>query len=149
MWNPWQTLRDEFPEWEVRFVALPDDTLGATDHRHRIIWMSKHLDRSERRATLAHELEHVRQHHEGPCSGVHEEWIEELAARNLLPLGELLRVMPWANSLQEAAEELQVDTGSLHIRIKRLHPAERAAIQRAFATRDCEEASQQHSYSRS
>lgn len=136
MWNPWQTLRDEFPDWEVRFVAMPDDTCGTTDHRHQIIWISIELDRGGRRATLAHELIHVREHHDGPCSLVHEEWVEDLAARNLLPLDELLRVLPWARSLQEAAEELQVDTGSLHIRIKRLHPAERSALNRAFAARD-------------
>jgi Zn-dependent peptidase ImmA (M78 family) len=139
VWNPWQTLRDEFPDWEVRFAPLPDGYDGATDHRHRIIWISGTLDRSGRRCTLAHELEHVRQHHDGPCSLVHEEWIEEAAARNLLPLDALLTVLPWAHSLQEAAAELQVDTGSLHIRIKKLHPSERAALRRAFALRDNEE----------
>lgn len=139
MWNPWQTLRDEFPDWQVRFVELPDDTFGATDHRHKLIWMSDRLNRAERRTTLAHELIHVREGHDGPCSRVHEEWIEDLAARELIPLGDMLKVLPWANSLNEAADELQIDTGSLHIRLKRLHPAERAALRAAFAARDCED----------
>jgi hypothetical protein len=138
-WNPWRVLRDEFPDWDARFVPLPEGQHGATDHRHRIIWISDKLDRGGRRATLSHELQHVRQGHDGPCTRGHEEQIEETSARALLPIADLLRVLPWAASLQEAADELDVDTGSLHIRIKRLHPAERAAIKRAFAARDNEE----------
>lgn len=136
MWSPWQTLADEFPDWSVRFGVLPDGFDGLTDFRRRTIWIDQHLGRAARRSTLAHELEHVRRGHDGECCTAVEVDVEQTAARNLIPLERLGDVLMWTHLLDEAAEELDVDTAALAVRLGHLHPAERTYLRERRARRE-------------
>lgn len=138
MHHPWRELRDNWPDWDVRFAPLPDGIQGCTVLAQRTIWISIGLGQAERRSCLAHELGHVAAGHDD-ADAWDEAQVEQTAARLLLPLEELVDVLPWAHNLREAAEELCVDVDMLWSRLDHLHPAERAAIKRAFAARDNEE----------
>lgn len=132
--HPWRELRDQWPEWQVRF-ALLDGIAGCTDVERRTIWLDKRLNQAERRSTLAHEAIHAARG-DTECDERDELDVEQAAARILLPLDRLLHVLPWATSYHEAADELWVDPALLRCRLNHLHPSERGAIKRAFAARD-------------
>lgn len=134
MHHPWRTLREERPDWQVRF-ALLDGIAGCTDVGMRTIWLDKRLNQAERRSTLAHEAIHAARG-DLDCDERDEVAVEQAAARILLPLDRLLHVLPWATTYYEAAEELWVDPAMLRCRVTHLHPSELAAIRRAFAARD-------------
>lgn len=136
MWSPWVQLRDEYPHWHAKTVHLPEGTAGATDFRHQIIWLSDRLTQAGRRSTLAHELEHIRQGHSSRCCQQIEDRVEEIAARNLIPLDMLGAVMMWTNSLTEAADELTVDTGTLAMRLRTLTPKEQRVIDGRLRSRE-------------
>lgn len=138
MFHPWRLFGDQHPDWEVRFVDLPDGVAGETDTHRKVIWIDVKLSQAERRSTLAHEAIHAAAEHVA-CDPTDELEVEQAAARLLLPLESLLRVLPWAVSVGEAAEELWVDVDMLSTRLQHLHPSERHAIRRAFAARDNEE----------
>lgn len=133
--HPWRTLRDQWPDWQVKFAVLPDGIHGCTDVELRTIWIDKRLGQAARRSTLAHEAIHAaRGEHE--CDDGDDALVEQAAAQILLPLDRLLHVLPWATTVGEAAEELWVDVDMMRCRLDHLHPSERAAIKRAFAARD-------------
>ena len=88
----------------------------------------------QRRSTLAHELVHAERRDE-PCGSTvldarQESWVSQLAARRLVPLGDLGEALAWSQCLDEAADELWVDAGTLHTRLEHLHPSERAYLKR-------------------
>lgn len=136
--HPWRTLRDERPDWHVRFADLPDDVNGHTDVPHRTIWIDKRLGQAARRSTLAHEAVHAARG-DLECTEADEAAVEQLAARILIPLDELLDAVVWAHTVDELADECWVDVDMMRCRLEHLHPAERAAVRRAIAIRDYHE----------
>lgn len=117
------------------FTTLPEGRCGQTDVLNRIIWIDERLNQAQRRSTLTHEAIHAARL-DLYCTDRDEAKVEQAAARLLLPLCALLRVLPWAYGVDEAADELWVDVDMLWCRLNHLHPSERAAIKRAFAARD-------------
>jgi hypothetical protein len=138
MHNPWRAFGDDFPDWEIKRVRLPDGVNGETDVDTCTIYIDDRLDQAERRSTLAHEAIHAAKRHR-ECNEWDELAVELAAAQILLPLDRLLYVLPWATTVVEAAEELWVDPDLLWARLDHLHPIEDAAIRRAFANRDNED----------
>lgn len=140
MWHPhpWRVLRS-LPEWTVRFVDLPDGMLGGTDHEGRVIYLARGLTQAQRRATLAHELQHVDR---GPVPPalveLDEAEVDQAAARELIPLASLVEAVQWCHEqdVAEMAEELWVDPDTLLTRLQHLHPAERHAITCAVRARE-------------
>ncbi len=135
MHNPWRAFGDDFPDWRIERVRLPDGVMGETDVDTRTIYIDDRLNQAERRSTLAHEAEHAARHHR-ECSEWDDRDVEQAAAHILLPLDRLLHVLPWAVSVLEAADELWVDPDLLWCRLDHLHPHELSAIRAAFARRD-------------
>jgi hypothetical protein len=135
MHHPWRRLRDDWPDWQVQFVNLPDGVRGYTDQEIRTIFVSRSLNQAGRRSTLAHETEHVLRGHTS-CDEREDELVELAAARLMLPIGELVSVFRWARNYTEAAEELWVDVDLLRCRIRHLDALERGAIQAAIMNRD-------------
>lgn len=99
------------------------------------IVMDARQTQAQRRSTLAHELVHAERRDE-PCGSLvldvrQEQWVSKEAARRLLPdirvIGE---VLAWAHTLEEAADDprLWVDVDTLVVRLRHLHPAERAYL---------------------
>ncbi len=130
--HPWRRFRDQ-ADWLLRMAELPGDLVGYTDFVHREVVLDSRLLQSERRCTIAHELEHI---HRGPppADGVllarEELAIDKTVARRLISIEALGEALAWSLDLHEAAEELWVDVPTLRVRLEHLHPAERHYLQR-------------------
>lgn len=101
-----------------------------------IVSIRRGMTWAERRSTVCHELHHVSRGPtlEGDLEAREELRVEKESARWLLrdvrAIGEALA---WAHTLEEAADELCVDERTLWVRLRYLHPSERAALTRRLA----------------
>lgn len=129
--HPWRDLRDLAHVVVSWRSDLPTYLRGATDGTDRI-WMRSDLRQVERRCVLAHELEHLRERHQGCQPEDVERRVRGRAARYLLPDPYLIaEALVWAaGDLEEAADVLWVTPQVLRDRLdpRHLHPAERAII---------------------
>ena len=116
----------------MRFADLPDRLLGYTDLSTGEIVLDRSLTQVERRCTLTHELEHVHRGHI-PTDPVllarEEDLVEQLSARRLVTLRDLIDALLWSDRAHEVADELWVDLPTLKARIAGLAAEERAAIE--------------------
>lgn len=130
--HPWRWLRD------LSHITLrwhDGGPAGLTRFAAGEVSLRRGMTQAERRSTICHELVHVER---GPAvrgyAGREELEVSKEAARRLLPdirwVGEALA---WSLDLDEAAEELWVDRGTLRVRLEHLHPAERAYLRRRLA----------------
>lgn len=132
LYHPWRRLRDLV---DVTLYWHDGHPPGWCRHSTQEVSLQRGMTQAERRSTLTHELVHLER---GPAVrgyGVREEReVDKEAARRLLPdvraVGEALA---WASCLEEAADELWVDLGTLRARLEHLHPAERAYLRRRLA----------------
>lgn len=131
MHHPWRAFR-ELVDWTLHWAHLPEGIWGITDFERRTVTLTHGMSQAERRSTIAHETQHILR---GPflaCYQAREEVeVDRAAARALLPdvraVGEALA---WARNIDEAADELWVDSLTLETRLAHLHPSERAYLQR-------------------
>lgn len=115
------------PDVELRIVdGLPDGVMGVTDGE--TIWLRRGLSQRERRCTIAHELEHIDRGLVTRCDSRLERELHAAVARQLIPIENLLDVVAWTDSFQEAAEELWVDVDTLMARLDGLTGEERQMI---------------------
>lgn len=132
--HPWRRLRHT-PE--ITLVWHDGGDAGWYDFETKTISLRRDLDQAERRSTLRHELEH---HVRGAFTEAdleREEVACELAAaRDLICVRKLGEALAWATSIAEVAEELWVDEALVHLRMERLHPAERAYLRKRLAHMD-------------
>lgn len=104
----------------------------------RAIAVDSRLGRIERRCAMAHELAHVDLgdvHMEGRAGRRNEDAADQLAARRLIVLDDLLAVIHSPDHAT-AASDLDVTEHILRVRLRHLHPAERGAVQRARSMRE-------------
>lgn len=131
IWHPWRHLRRHHPHWNVRFTELPDGVCGLTDFAAAEIVLDRDLTQVERRCTLTHELEHVAR---GPvvdddqAAAREEAAVDELAARRLVSLRELMDALLWSDHEHDVADELWVDVPTLKTRLATLAEHEHTAI---------------------
>ena len=131
-YHPWRRLRELV---DVTLHWHDGSPAGWCRHSTRDVSLQRGMTQAERRSTICHEVVHLER---GPAVrgyGAREELeVSKEAARRLLPdirvVGEALA---WAVCLDEAAEELWVDRGTLRVRLEHLHPAERAYLRRRLA----------------
>lgn len=124
-YHPWRELRG-LPHLVVEFEHLTPAVWGYT--RGERITLAATLLQTERRCTLAHELEHIRRGHDGCQDERVEADVHQVVARRLIPLEDLLDALRWARSLHELADELWVDEDTVTARLTHLHPSERAKV---------------------
>ncbi|MGX6513294.1 hypothetical protein [Rhodococcus sp. SJ-2] len=138
-WHPWRHLRDHHPHIDVTFADLTaHGLLGRITHRG--IDIEQSCDQRERRSTLTHETIHLER---GPVprhphfAQREERVVEELTARRMITLIELVDVIAWCQGRtdDEAAEELWVELDVLQTRIDTLTLGERAWVERQIARR--------------
>lgn len=123
--HPWRELR-ALGHLTVHFGDLGHGVWGLTAGDR--IWLSSDLSQTERRCTLAHELEHQRRGHDGCQPPAVEAEVAQTVARRLIPFPRLLDALRWARTHDELAEELWVDEDTLATRLAHLHPSERTKI---------------------
>lgn len=130
--HPWLHVRG-MRDWIVRIAALPPDQMGETCHETRTITVAAGMTQAERRSTIAHEVVHAER---GSCLAMHEAREERAvareAARRLIPWERLVEACRWARNVHELADELWVDEDTVVIRLKGLHPSERAHLSRVL-----------------
>ena len=135
LYHPWRRLRDLVDvtlHWHDGGVA------GWCRHSTQDVSLRRGMTQAERRSTICHEMVHLER---GPAVKGYIAWdereVSKEAARRLLPdvraVGEALA---WASCLEEAADELWVDLGTLRVRLEHLHPAERGYLKRRLEDQD-------------
>lgn len=102
---------------------------GWYDFDTQTISLRRGMTQAERRSTLRHELEHhLRGFFTEEELDREEEVCELAAARDLIGVRELGEALAWSSSPSEVADELWVDEALLDVRLRHLHPAERAYL---------------------
>lgn len=136
LYSPWEDLaaRPHLTYVKTRLPVadawyLPDVPGIAIDDR---------LTRIESRCVLAHELAHIDLGHHHQVAGTgrgtgriarrNESEADQLAARRLVNLHELVRRLLGASCRWEVADSLDVTEHLLTVRLEHLHPAERAYL---------------------
>lgn len=129
LYHPWRRLRELV---DVTLHWHDDGPAGWCRHSTQDVSIRRGMTQAERRSTICHELVHLER---GPAvrgqAAREEIEVSKEAARRLIPdvrhLGEALA---WATCIDEAADELWVDAGTLRARLDHLHPSERAYLRR-------------------
>lgn len=125
-WNPWRALRDLYPDVEVQWHELPSGMRGRTNGH--VIQLDRRLNQVQRRCALTHELWHLRR---GilPADAREERICDELAARELIPLLDLVDGFRWTQAPRPLAAHLWVDLHTLQVRLDSLDPIEVATVE--------------------
>lgn len=139
MHHPWRWIGRHLPEWTVLFVPLPAGEWGTSDAATRTIEIDRTLLQVQRRCTLEHEVQHAVRGDVGPQSAWRERQVSEAAARQLVPLNELVEAAIWAVDITELADECWVDVDTMQCRLDTLTDEERAQVKQAIAIRDWHE----------
>lgn len=136
--DPWQYLADRHPEVKVRLRADLGRRWGQTVWLEGVpeIHLALDLGKTQRRCTLAHELQHVLRG--APCQPLcpaDEADVVEATARWLLPDLLPIAVALAGYELTEAAERLMVTRNVLTDRLDSLTEDELADLSEALAAR--------------
>lgn len=128
-WNPWEWIGTHRPDITVITEhRLPHHVSGIWSGDR--IWLCKSLGQAGRRSVLTHEIQHLlRGLAEWPWHDDEERIVDELAARRLIPLPDLLRGLQWSQDDYELAEELWTDVHTVRVRRETLRPDEMAWIE--------------------
>lgn len=126
----------------VPIVEADIDERGWYDAERRRVVIREGMSWAARRSTLAHELVHVEADdvvRGGMWRDVHEDAMEaradEIAARNLIRISDLIDVLCQTTDYVTAAEVLGVDVDLLHARLDTLTAAERWHLEQATRPR--------------
>jgi len=99
--------------------------------RRRVILIEHTRTVAERRSDLAHAIAHLDLDHRGDTfNRHHEDEANRYAANLLIDINALADAMAWSQDGDEVAEILRVDTETLRLRLRHLHPSERALLKR-------------------
>lgn len=124
--HPWRQLRAMA---EVTLAWHEGGPRGRFDHDTLTLSLRLGMTQAERRSTVRHELEHVHRGRVWAAWREREEAACELAAaRDLIDVERLGEALAWTQDAGEVADELWVDVGLLEMRMRHLHPAERAYL---------------------
>lgn len=97
---------------------MPEETLGFTDQDSQTIYIAKGLLQRQRRAVLAHELNHLHAPDATECI------IEAATAEQMIPLDKLVDALLWSQDENDIAEQLWCDVATVRDRLEGLTPAE-------------------------
>lgn len=135
-WHPWRHAAEHHPDVDIHcHRELPGNLWGLTDFRLRTIWLCRRLRQVHRRCTLTHEIVHLERGPipADPAAAAREERIvDEIAARRLITLPQLVDGLRWTRERHQLAEHLWVDVATLNTRMATLDPIETAEIDHAL-----------------
>jgi hypothetical protein len=131
-YDPWQDLRENWPEIQLGIEALPGNLLGELSYPRIVLRAG--TSAAQRRCTLAHEIVHLERGVRdcGPWAAREELYVHDAAARRLLPVAALADAICVLGSSQDVpalAELLDVDGETLRLRLHRLGRTERRVVQ--------------------
>lgn len=122
MFDPWAEL-ERHQQVRVFVQRLDDNVVGLTDGVNRI-WLDDRLNQVEMRCVLTHEMAHMHLKHAACQPLVVEMRVCQIAARWLISMEDLARVLPWSHDLYELAAELHVTPQTLRDRLHGMTVAE-------------------------
>lgn len=131
MLHPWRELR-RLTHVTLKFLDMPEETLGFTDQDSQTIYIAKGLLQRQRRAVLAHELNHLR----APAAS--ESNVEAVTSEQMIPLDKLVDALLWSQDENDIAEQLWCDVATVRDRLEGLTPAERAWIDAELDRREAQ-----------
>lgn len=128
-WNPWEWLSIHRPDLVIELRChLPSGIAGVW--KDDTIWLCRTLGQAQRRSVLTHEIYHVLRGVAATAFRQREERIvDELAARELIPLPKLIRSLRWTHDPGQIAEECWTDRHTVQVRLTTLDPLEVAQIE--------------------
>lgn len=113
-----------------------EDCLGHWDSDSRTITLARGLTQRQRRAVLAHELEHASNDDRPLLDAIlharRERATDAAAARRLIPLACLAAALCWTGNERELADELWVDVHTVRVRLAGLTSHERSLLEEAL-----------------
>ena len=132
MWHPWRTAAQRYPHITiVRKHRLPPGIRGLI--QGDTIWLCSSLTQAERRCALTHELHHVERGVPTPDLLTREErLVDELAARQLIPMLDLISALRTSRDPYRMAEDLWCDAHTVRVRMSTLDPLETAHLEHEF-----------------
>lgn len=97
--------------------------------RRQVILIEHERTVAQRRSDLAHAIAHLDLEHRGDTfNRHHEEAANRYAANLLIDVRALADAISWSQDGNEVADALRVDIETLRLRMKHLHPSERAYL---------------------
>ena len=115
--------------WTWRIARLPPGMLGWTDHQAMTITLAPGQTQRQLRCTVAHEIGHAERPPFVACyTAMEERFVDQMAARRLVPVEQLLDAHRWAHNLAELADECWVDEPTILVRLQYLCPSERLKL---------------------
>ena len=130
MHHPWRALRHR-EDVTLHWATLPAPLHAVTDGT--TVWMHDRLLQTERRCAIAHELVHI-ERGTRCVDDAEEQRVRRITAQRLIDTADLVRAVQWANTVEEAADELWVTPAVLTDRLTGLSPVERSMIDTAVRT---------------
>lgn len=134
-YDPGADAARRFPDWVIRHRPLADGIPEVLCPRRKVILIESRQPWPAKRCSLAHAVAHLDLDHQASGTRQFERWMEAeangLAARRLIPIEALARVLCWTRHNTEIADELDVDLLTLEIRRKHLHESERGTLRRS------------------
>lgn len=131
-YHPGRDAAERFPEWVIRHRPLSHGIPEVMCRRRKVILIEDKQSWPEKRCSLAHAVAHLDLGHQATSHGTfdrrQEDHAHQLAARRLITIDDLARVLSWTRFITEVAAELEVDIRTLNTRQVHLHPAERAEL---------------------
>lgn len=130
-YDPWLDLRQNWPEVDVRFEAMPGRLLG--ELCYPVIALRADTSSGQQRCTLAHEIVHLERGVRdcGPWLAREEFYVDREVALRLLPVTSLAAAIRDAGGVEDLAEiarHLDVDVATLSLRLSLLTGAERRRV---------------------
>lgn len=132
-YEPGKDAATRYPDWVIRHRPLSHGIPEVMCRRRKVILIESGESWASKRCSLAHavahlDLDHVATEH-GYFDRSQENHANQLAARRLIPIQDLARVLSWTRFITEVAAELEVDIRTLNTRQVHMHPSERALLQ--------------------
>lgn len=137
-YDPWADVRLNWPQVRVVIESMPDDLLGEVRDGGRLIALRAGTSGAQRRCTLAHEIVHLERGilDCGPWLQREESLVHACVAQRLIPLSSLImaiRDLGGTDDHGALAQLLDVDSETLHLRLRQITSSERRVLRRALA----------------
>lgn len=131
-YEPGRDAAQRYPDWVIRHRPLSHGIPEVMCRRRKVILIESREAWAAKRCSLAHAVAHLDLGHEATKAGTfdrrQEDHANQLAARRLIALDDLIDVLCWTRFSTEVAAELEVDIRTLNTRQVHLHPSERAEL---------------------
>lgn len=129
--EPFDTLRDQLPNWTLAITAL-EGVMGLCDTKRRTIWVDVNLSDRERRSTIMHEIVHAIRG-DATDDPESEAAVQIETAQRLIPTAALTAVLATTSHPEDMCDALDVDIDVLRTRIRSLDSDEISQVRKALA----------------